>query len=91
MTIQQVQLSSEEWRNFFLYYKGETHQQEAIEMLRQFINEADPSLLTQTSTWVERWRNAAPTLGIRLMCRTRSWRRSGAVQCRRFSRLKWLN
>ena len=42
MTIQQVQLSSEEWRNFFLYYKGETHQQEAIEMLRQFINEADP-------------------------------------------------
>ena len=44
----------EEWRNFFLYYRG-THQQEAIEMLRQFINEADPSLLTQTSAWVERW------------------------------------
>ena len=61
MTIQQVQLSSEEWRNFFLYYKGETHQQEAIEMLRQFINEADPSLLTQTSTWVERWRQDVPT------------------------------
>ena len=61
MTIQQVQLSAEEWRNFFLYYRGDTHQQEAIEMLRQYINEADPSLLTQTATWVERWRNAAPT------------------------------
>ena len=91
MTIQQVQLSSEEWRNFFLYYKGETHQQEAIEMLRQFINEADPSLLTQTSTWVSGGVMPRQPLGIRLMCRTRSWRRSGAVRCRRFSRLRWLN
>ena len=56
MTIQQVQLSAEEWRNFFLYYKGESHQQEAIELLRQHINQVDPSLLTQTSDWVELWR-----------------------------------
>lgn len=58
MTIQQVQLSFEDWRNFFLYYKGEEHQQEAIELLQTHINQADPTLLTETADWVQVWRDA---------------------------------
>lgn len=56
MTIQEVQLSSAEWRNFWTYYKGEPQQAEAVEMLRQFINEADPTLLTQNASWLQKYR-----------------------------------
>ena len=57
MTIGQVQLTSQEWQNFWRYFKGEPQQQEAVEMLRQFINEADPTLLTQNATWVQKYRS----------------------------------
>ena len=56
MTIQEVQLSASEWRNFWTYYKGEPQQLDAIERLRQYINEADPSLLTREASWVEKFR-----------------------------------
>jgi len=56
MTIQEVQLTAAEWANFWAYYKGEPQQEAAIEMLRQYINEADPTLLTQNATWVQKYR-----------------------------------
>ncbi len=63
MTIDQVQLDPDQWVNFFTYFKGEPHQREAIELLRQHINKADPTLLTQTADWIEVWREShAPTL-----------------------------
>ena len=42
MTIDQVQLTTDQWENFWHYYKGEPQQKQAVEMLRQYINEADP-------------------------------------------------
>ena len=60
MTIQDVQLSPEQWRNFWVYYKNEPQQQEAIEMLRQFVNEADPTLLTNDASWVQKFRQSPP-------------------------------
>lgn len=63
MTIEEVQLSAAEWRNFWVYYKNEPQQQEAIEVLRQFINEADPTLLTKAASWVEKYREQPEALG----------------------------
>ena len=57
MTIGQVQLTSQEWQDFWRYFKGEPQQQEAVEMLRQYINEADPTLLTQNAIWVQKYRS----------------------------------
>ena len=54
--ITDVQLTPESWLNFWRYYKDEPQQQEAIEMLRQFINEADPTLLTNNAAWVHKYR-----------------------------------
>lgn len=54
--IDQVQLSTKEWRNFFTYYSGKPWQDEALELLRLHINSADPTLLTQTAEWVECYR-----------------------------------
>jgi len=60
MTIEEVQLSASEWGRFWFHYKDEPQQQEAVEMLRQHINEADPTLLTQHASWVERYRSSPP-------------------------------
>ena len=60
MTIEQVQLTAEEWADFWKYFKGQPQQKEAIEMLRQFVNEADPTLLTQSTSWVEKFRSNPP-------------------------------
>ena len=57
MTIEEVQLSASEWGRFWFHYKGEPQQEAAIEMLRQYINEADPTLLTQNATWVQKYRS----------------------------------
>ena len=57
MAITDIQLTSQEWQNFWRYFKGEPQQQEAVEMLRQFINEADPTLLTQNATWIQKYRS----------------------------------
>ena len=60
MTIEEIQLSPQQWKNFWVYFDNEPQQQEAIEMLRQFINEADPTLLTQTASWIQKYREKAP-------------------------------
>ena len=57
MAITDIQLTSQEWQNFWRYFKGEPQQQEAVEMLRQYINEADPTLLTQNATWIQKYRS----------------------------------
>ena len=63
MTIEEVQLSASEWRNFWVYYKNEPQQQEAIEVLRQFINEADPTLLTKNASWIQKYREKPEATG----------------------------
>ncbi|MFZ9570375.1 MAG: hypothetical protein ACO28M_11100 [Vulcanococcus sp.] len=60
MTIDQVQLTSVEWEHFWRYYKGQPQQQKAIEILRQHINEVDPTLLTDASAWVQAYREGPP-------------------------------
>ena len=53
MTIEQVQLTPEAWRNFWVYFRATNEQQRvAIEILRQHILESDPALLTETAAWV---------------------------------------
>lgn len=59
MTIEEVQLSAAEWQRFWVYYNDEPQQQEAVEMLRQFINEADPTLLTRNASWIRKFREKA--------------------------------
>ena len=64
VTIDQVQLTEHEFRNFFIYYKDLPHQQKAVELLRQCINAADPSLLVGTADWVDVYRQSvAPIRG----------------------------
>ena len=55
--IDQVQFTEAEFENFFHYYRGYRHQREAVELLRQAINKADPCLLTKTQDWVECYRD----------------------------------
>lgn len=61
MTIEQVQLSAAEWKRFWAYYNDEPHQQEAIEMLRQYVNEADPTLLCNGASWIDKYRQKQET------------------------------
>jgi hypothetical protein len=63
MPIEQVQLTAAQWENFWNYYKSEPQQQQAVEMLRQYINEVDPTLLTQNATWVQKYRERPPAPG----------------------------
>ena len=60
MTIEQVQLTAEEFEHVFRYYKGEPQQRRAIEILRQHINEADPTLLTEGAAWLSTYRERPP-------------------------------
>lgn len=57
MSIEQVQLTEQQWLNFFRYYNGSPWQDEALKLLRQHINQADPTLLTQTAEWVDGYRS----------------------------------
>jgi hypothetical protein len=56
----QVQFTPEHWRQFWANYKGEPHQQAAIELLRQHLSQSDPALLTDSAEWVTKWREREP-------------------------------
>ena len=58
--ISQVQFTPEEWLNYFRYYGDLPHQKEALGILQDHINQADPTLLTPTADWVEVWKHALP-------------------------------
>jgi predicted chitinase len=61
MTIEQVQLTPEAWRNFWVYFRATNEQQRvAIEILRQHILESDPALLTEAAAWVAAYRETPP-------------------------------
>ena len=47
-----AQITVEEFRNFFKYYKGEEHQQRAVEMLYEDINHH----LDEDSAWIKQYR-----------------------------------
>ena len=64
MSIDEVQLTAEQWENFWTYYKGEPQQKQALEMLRQYINEADPTLLTKDAVWVQKYRETPQAPGV---------------------------
>jgi len=51
--IQDLQLTPERWENFWHYYTGQSQQKQALELLRQHILDADPTLLTEHAEWVE--------------------------------------
>ena len=57
MSIEQVQLTEQQWLNFFRYYNGSPWQDEALKLLREHIMQADPTLLTQTAEWVDGYRS----------------------------------
>ena len=50
----------EHWRQLFCSYHDLPHQQQAIELLRQHITQADPSLLTDGAEWMTKWREREP-------------------------------
>ena len=60
MTIEQVQLTAEEWERIFHWYKGEPQQRRAIEILRQHVNEVDATLLTEGAAWLSTYRERPP-------------------------------
>lgn len=60
MTMADIQLSPEQFERFFRYYKGLPTQQRAIEILRQHIAEADPSLVTEAAAWIAAYRETPP-------------------------------
>ena len=60
MTIDQVQLTAERWHQFWSAFKGEPQQIAGIEELRQAINQADPTLLTETASWSVNFRKTPP-------------------------------
>ena len=51
--------SADEWKNIFRAYRDEPHQQTAIEILRQHLEEdirVDATLLTSESTWYKHFK-----------------------------------
>ena len=53
-------LTAEGFANFFTYYKGTPAQSQGVEILRQLIAEADPSLLETEAAWVRQYRARPP-------------------------------
>ena len=49
-------LSSEDWRRVWLSYEDTHEQQQAIEILRQHIQEHQASLLSYDATWARHYR-----------------------------------
>lgn len=58
MTMADLTFDAVAWRNFWVHYKDQPHQRDAVEMLRQHILEADPALLTNNAEWVQAYRTA---------------------------------
>jgi len=59
--IQDLQLTPESWRRFWHFYQEDQPQQvAAIEILREHILAADPTLLTEHAEWVEKYRETPP-------------------------------
>ncbi len=65
-----AQITAEEFRNFFKYYKGEEHQQKAIELLYKEMDCDFADHLEENSDWIKQYRNQSkppagePTKGI---------------------------
>ena len=53
-----AQITVDEFRNFFKYYKGEAHQQRAIELLYEEMDCDFADHLNENSKWIEVYRNA---------------------------------
>ena len=51
-----AQITVEEFRNFFKYYKGEEHQQRAIEMLYEEIDCMFADHLAEDAAWIQQYR-----------------------------------
>ena len=51
-----AQITVEEFRNFFKYYKGESHQQRAIELLYKEMDCDFADHLDENSDWIQRYR-----------------------------------
>ena len=51
-----AQITVEEFRNFFKYYKGEEHQQRAIEMLYEEIDCMFADHLAEDVAWIQQYR-----------------------------------
>ena len=60
MTISDITFSPERWSQFWAAYKGEPQQRAGIEELRQHIAQSDPALLTESASWVEKFRSSPP-------------------------------
>lgn len=60
MTINDIQLTPERWRQFWEHFKGEPQQLAGIEELRQAICQADPGLLTESASWAQNFRKPQP-------------------------------
>jgi hypothetical protein len=51
--------NADEWRNIFRAYRDDPHQQTAIEILRQHLEEdirVDPTIMTKESCWYKHFR-----------------------------------
>jgi len=53
-------LTEDRWFDFWNNFRAEPQQRRAIEILRQRINEADPTLLCEDSNWVTAFRERPP-------------------------------
>ena len=51
-----AQITVEEFRNFFKYYKGEEHQQRAVEMLYEEIDCMFADHLAEDAAWIQQYR-----------------------------------
>jgi putative chitinase len=60
MTITDIQLTPERWRQFWDAFKGEPQQLAGIEELRQAIASSDPALMTEGASWVATFHKAQP-------------------------------
>ncbi|MCE2836922.1 MAG: C39 family peptidase [Cyanobium sp. 49614_E6] len=60
MTIQDLVFTPDRWRQVFEAYKGEPQQLAGIEELRQAIAQSDPTLLTETASWLANFHKAQP-------------------------------
>ena len=60
MTIQDVQFSSDRWRQVLNAWKGEPQQVAGMEELRQAICQADPCLLTEGASWLANFHKEQP-------------------------------
>lgn len=53
MTIHDGLITPQKWRDCWRWFRGEVHQQEAINLLYEHIKAADPALLHQSAEWLE--------------------------------------